>query len=323
MKNFFYGKLFSYGKSIRRICFRFRKSGERAMGISHYLENLDFGEGGSQINVSGHVNSSYYDLVHWHPYIEVLVSLCDGNEATVNFNKYPLKQNDIVIVYSGSLHSVRYVTEESFLVIQFPAALLAVMHELGKLLPMLPKYPLIRFDPHNENSLYIHSLVTDIQACSLAEEPFREVHIYTKLLSLFAEIGLFCMQAREQVLIDSSADITAERKNNELMAEACLYIEENCTDALTLDEVTRHLGVSKSHFAHLFKIFTNMTFVDFLTSERVKRSESYFHNPNMRVTDIAFESGFSSISSFNRAFRKIKGYSPTEFRKTMIDRYDS
>ena len=42
-------------------------------------------------------------------------------------------------------------------------------------------------------------------------------------------------------------------------------------------------------------------------------------NSRLRVTDIAFESGFSSISSFNRAVRKVKGCSPTEFRSTMIN----
>ena len=79
------------------------------------------------------------------------------------------------------------------------------------------------------------------------------------------------------------------------------------------------MAVSKSHFAHLFKNYTNMTFVDFLTTERIKVAESLFSNPKLHIIDIAFESGFSSISSFNRAFRKVKGCSPTEFRATMVD----
>ena len=88
---------------------------------------------------------------------------------------------------------------------------------------------------------------------------------------------------------------------------------------LSLNDVAAHVGVSRSHFAHLFKDYTNMTFVDFLTMERVKLAETFFMNPQLRMIDIAFESGFSSISSFNRAFRKIKGCSPSEFRSTMID----
>lgn len=285
------------------------------MSVSQYFESLDFSDG-SQINVSGRVNAGYFDLVHWHPYIEVLVSLTDGNEVTVNFNKYELKTNDLVIVYSGSLHAVHYVTESSFLVIQFPVALLAIMHECGILLPLLPRYPLIPYDPKREESVRMLSCIWEIRALAGAEDPFREMRIYAKLLSLFTEIGLHCLRAEQQ---DLSADSTAAYKSAELMAEACLYIEENCAEALTLEDVTKHLGVSKSHFAHLFKNYVNMTFVDFLTAERIKRSEFYFNNPQMRIVDIAFESGFSSVSSFNRAFRKIKGCSPTEFRRTRID----
>ena len=287
------------------------------MSIAHYLEELNFSSG-RQINVSGHVNAEYQDLVHWHPYIEVLVSRCDGNEVTVNFTPYSLRENDMVIVCSGSLHAVHYVTKDSFLVIQFPVALLAIMQEFSSLLPILPRYPVIRYDRESDASLRMSSIVRDIRDFSMTEDPFQEMRIYSKLLALFTEVGLHCIHAREQ---DMKEDGTTEFRNNELMADACLYIEENCADQLTLEDVTRHLGVSKSHFAHLFKNYTNMTFVDFLTAERVKRSEFFFHNPQMRMLDIAFESGFSSISSFNRSFRRIKGCSPTEFRRTMIASY--
>ena len=102
------------------------------------------------------------------------------------------------------------------------------------------------------------------------------------------------------------------------MAEACLYISQNCTQPLTLDDAAGYMGVSKSHFAHLFKEYTNTTFVDFLTEERIKRAQALFSNPDTQIIDIAFDSGFSSISSFNRAFKKITGLSPSKYRQTMI-----
>ncbi|WP_412759101.1 helix-turn-helix domain-containing protein [Neobacillus cucumis] len=76
-------------------------------------------------------------------------------------------------------------------------------------------------------------------------------------------------------------------------------------------------GVSRSYFSYLFKKYTNMTFIEFLTTERIKRSEFLLLDPKAHIIDIAFDSGFLSISSFNRAFKKIKGISPSEFRKTM------
>ena len=50
-----------------------------------------------------------------------------------------------------------------------------------------------------------------------------------------------------------------------------------------------------------------------------KLAEAYFSNPNIHIVDVAYDSGFSSISSFNRSFRRIKGCSLTQFRRTRVD----
>ena len=284
------------------------------MGINKYYENLIFNSG-SKINVSRKVDTKYFDTVHWHPYMEVLVSLRDGNAATVNFTRYTLRENDIAIVYSGDLHAVHYVTEDSFLIIQFPIALLAVMGELNRILPQMSRCNCVRHTPDDAASEAILRSVQAIDGYYHSDDPFREVRAYASLLELFAQVGRLCMSTQP----DDAGSANTEQANMKLMAEACLYIAENCVKALTVNEVASNVGVSKSHFAHLFKGYTNMTFVDFLTMERIKLAETLFPNPKLHIIDIAFESGFSSISSFNRAFRKVKGCSPTEFRATMVD----
>lgn len=49
-----------------------------------------------------------------------------------------------------------------------------------------------------------------------------------------------------------------------------------------------------------------------------QNAQVLFSNPDTQIIDIAFDSGFSSISSFNRAFKKITGLSPSKYRQTMI-----
>lgn len=49
-----------------------------------------------------------------------------------------------------------------------------------------------------------------------------------------------------------------------------------------------------------------------------QNAQALFSNPDTQIIDIAFDSGFSSISSFNRAFKKITGLSPSKYRQTMI-----
>ena len=284
-------------------------------GINRYYEDLVF-DSGTKINVSGLVDTKYFNTVHWHPYVEVLASLCDGNEATINFTRYRLKRNDILVVYAGDLHAVHYVKEDSFLIVQFPLALLAVMGELNAVLPRLSRVNCFRYHPVRPESERAAACVASIRSHHESDDPFREVQVYADLLNLFAVIGRQCVRSETG---DEETETAPDDANRKLMSEACLHISENCSRPLTLDEVAEQVGVSRSHFAHLFKNYTNMTFLEFLTLERIKLAETCFMNPRLRITDIAFESGFSSISSFNRSLKKIKGCSPTEFRATMID----
>lgn len=283
--------------------------------ISRYYEDLVF-DSGTKINVSNQIDNRYFNTVHWHPYVEILFSLCDGNKATVSFIPYLLNKNDIAVIYSGELHSVQSVKDDSCLIIQFPLALLAVMGELNNVLPRLSSLNCIHYDKNDPETVQMARCAESIKEHYFGSEPFREVLVYADLLNLFSLIGKRCIRSADGT--PASGGI-ADKANLELMTEACLFISENCMKTLSLNDVAAHVGVSRSHFAHLFKDYTNMTFVDFLTMERVKLAETFFMNPQLRMIDIAFESGFSSISSFNRAFRKIKGCSPSEFRSTMID----
>ena len=283
--------------------------------ISRYYEDLVF-DSGTKINVSNQIDNRYFNTVHWHPYVEILFSLCDGNKATVSFIPYLLNKNDIAVIYSGELHSVQSVKDDSCLIIQFPLALLAVMGELNNVLPRLSSLNCIHYDKNDPEAVQMARCAESIKEHYFGNEPFREVLVYADLLNLFSLIGKRCIRSADGT--PASGGI-ADKANLELMTEACLFISENCMKTLSLNDVAAHVGVSRSHFAHLFKDYTNMTFVDFLTMERVKLAETFFMNPQLRMIDIAFESGFSSISSFNRAFRKIKGCSPSEFRSTMID----
>ena len=285
------------------------------MSKTSYFENLIF-QDGKCINVSNRIDARFSDMLHWHPYAEILLSLKDHNEVSINFVPYKMDMNDLIFIYSGSLHSVRYVTEDSFLVIQFPSEIITRMNELKKLMPALSRNPHLKYDPYSRDSCQMTTLLREITETYNTNDPFRETTIYSSLLRLFILIGNMVNRNTDHMYQESEK---TNDKNSALITEACLYIAENCTRPLTLDSVSHQIGISKSHFSHLFKYYTNMTFVDYLTAERIKRAESCFLDPQMRIVDIAFESGFTSISSFNRAFKKSKGCSPSDFKRTRVD----
>lgn len=284
------------------------------MQLDSYYEDLSFAEG-RKIIISKNIDADYVNGIHWHPYAEILLSLQDGNTVTVNFNKYVLKPNDIIIVYPGDLHCVENVTEESFLIIQFPINLITVMNDINRILPVLYKTLYCAYDPCSvENDRMILAL-KKIDVLRKSEHPFVEVDTYSLLLTFFSLYGQYCINSNNA---HNAGYTVTQYKSSKLMAEACLYISQNCAEPLTLDSVAHQLGISKSYFSHLFKDYTQMTFIDYLIRERINRAETLFLGPKKRILDIAIECGFSSISSFNRTFKKVKGISPTEFRDAMI-----
>lgn len=284
------------------------------MQVSDYFEDLEF-DSGRKFNVSRTVIADQKGQTHWHPYMEILLSYSDHNLVTVNFNEHHIKSNDLIILYPGDLHGVLPEDEHSMLVFQFSSSLLTVMDELGSLLEASQRHHYIPYDIKDPDCEHRIWLLKKIASVNFSDDPFRETRIYSLLLEFFADVESFWQKSDSE-----KSDMSSEKdpKASKFMAEICLYISKNCTKHLTLGEVADHFGMSRSYFSHLFSSTTNMTFVGYLTNERIRYAERLCRNPSLSVTNIAFESGFSSIPSFNRAFRKVKGMSPSEFRARMI-----
>lgn len=88
------------------------------MHIDNYFERLNFSSG-KKINVSKKIDINFSNMMHWHPYIEILLSLYDNSEVTINFTKHVLKTNDLAIISPGDLHSLNHIAENTFILVQF------------------------------------------------------------------------------------------------------------------------------------------------------------------------------------------------------------
>lgn len=127
-----------------------------------------------------------------------------------------------------------------------------------------------------------------------------------RLLSTFAEHLATISNSIEPEAIE-----TAEPQ---VVSRAKKYISERFQERITLDEAAQAVNASTRHFCKVFKQATGITFTDYLARTRVEKAKHLLRNPHLRVSEIAFETGFDSISQFNRSFKRITGMSPTRFR---------
>lgn len=93
------------------------------------------------------------------------------------------------------------------------------------------------------------------------------------------------------------------------------YIDENYQNSLTLEEVAGYVYLSPYYFSHMFKKEVGMTFVEYLTEKRIKKSQQLLMTTNMSISNIAKSVGYTDANYFSKVFKNITGITPGECRK--------
>jgi len=133
----------------------------------------------------------------------------------------------------------------------------------------------------------------------------KEHDSVVKLLTIFAE---HLSMVTNQIMV--------QKKNAEppMITRAKQFIHEHHAEDLSLGQVAKAVNTSTFYFCKMFKKFTGINFTEYLSRMRIENARNLLLNPNLRISEIAYEVGFQSLTHFNRVFKKLVGQSPTEFR---------
>ena len=164
---------------------------------------------------------------------------------------------------------------------------------------------------YNMESEYV---MEDSVVFGSVKNPFFFAYNFKTLASL--ETWLIDIAGKiNSLIIDKKKDL-----NNDLILTAENFINENYYDqTMTLSSICYHLCMSKSKFSFLFKKHTGMTFIEYLTQKRIKKSMEFFILFCVRysMNVIASRVGFSDPHYFSLIFKKINHVTPSEFRTNM------
>jgi len=136
----------------------------------------------------------------------------------------------------------------------------------------------------------------------------QEYQARVKLLQFFADQlgGL----ANQIVLLQKDAEPPQITHAREL-------IEAQYREELSLAMMSRQVGMSQFYFCKRFKQSTSMNFTDYVSRVRTEKAKTLLLKLNIRVSEIAYDVGFQSLTQFNRVFKRITGESPTGFRQQL------
>lgn len=105
-------------------------------------------------------------------------------------------------------------------------------------------------------------------------------------------------------------------EKNHMVELAKEYVEEHYYENLTLADVAQKVGISAGYLSTLFQKQLSKGFVDYLNEIRIEHACTYLQQNYLKTYEIAYKVGFNDEKYFSKVFKKIKGRSPSEYRKT-------
>lgn len=137
-------------------------------------------------------------------------------------------------------------------------------------------------------------------------KPSRSSDILQKINEIADE--LFGKEEKEPV---------AGKGKNGFVELAKGYVQEHYFENLTLGDVAERIGITASYLSSLFSQQMGVTFVDYLNEVRIDHACTYLKQNYLKTYEIAYKVGFRDEKYFSKVFRKVRGMSPSEYKKNI------
>jgi len=149
------------------------------------------------------------------------------------------------------------------------------------------------------------------------EDQLKEAYFSTRVLSPRQHKGVIkLLSIFADHVANLSNQVMIHRENAEppLITRAKRFIDEHHTEDLSLEQTAKAVNMSRFYFCKMFRKFTGINFTEYVSRVRVEKARELLPNANLRISEIAYQVGFQSLTHFNRVFKKLLGQSPTEYR---------
>ena len=252
---------------------------------------------------------------HYHDYTELLFGISGCVSVYIGSRHYFLREGDMAIIHTHEPHDVKGTGVEShYTVVKFlPQVLLAgeqTYQEYGYALALMENTQSKQafFGKEELAGSDIKDLFTHIMEEWNAQAFGHELSLRADVTRIFLHILRTWHKNNMMPAIEPSGE------HYRIMQTAVSYIANNYTD-LTEDDVAAACGMSRSYFSRTFSRAMQIGFSSYVTGVRLREAERLLLTTDQSMTEIAEAVGYTSDASFRRAFKKITGVSPLEYRE--------
>jgi AraC-like DNA-binding protein/mannose-6-phosphate isomerase-like protein (cupin superfamily) len=244
---------------------------------------------------------------HDHSAVEILLTVEGMVTYMVEDTVYQVRKGEILIVPPDTPHSLYMEEGSSRYLFLFEPDAIMTMRDI-KSMAMYFNKPFHLRDGSDAH-VRIRELLLRMRDAYEKREIMWNTACYSCILRIYATLGQQYLSG-----IRPRTEDGVRNMDSEVITAVMTYIDNHYREELSLEDVAQFAGFSRYYFSRSFKRQTGYSFKDYLCQKRLQVAMDLLIRTNRSMRDVAIDSGFGSVATFNRVFREKKGCTPTQYR---------
>ena len=258
------------------------------------------------------VNPRLSDFYFWHFHEAFELVYIEGCNGTRHVGEHISKYEDSDLVFIGS--NIPHLNFDFGVKTEYEKRVLHINPNF--LLSSLPKTPELKAI----NSLFEkakYGVAFGVNTKNQLSEKLKNLYLlsnFEQFLEVLTILQILAETTDYELLHHKPIENQYNSRETLRMKKLYQFLDENFLRKIEIDEVANLCNLSNAAFCRFFKQMTKITFVEFLNHYRINHAKNLLLS-GKNVSETCFESGFESLSYFNRTFKKITGKNPVEFKR--------
>lgn len=259
----------------------------------------------------------YLKVWHYHPELELLIQKKSTGTRFIGDNISKFEPGEVVLVGKNLPHMWLnddiYFNDKSSLSAEahvihfredFAGAGFLKIPEMSSINELL-KRSVQGINFLGESKAVIHQMVESLSSAS----DFDKIFELVKILKMLSEETDYELLSSEGFLTDF------EKSDKRQLDEVYHYVMQNFQSQIKLEQIAEIVNMTASSFSRYFKRVNRKTFSQYVSEIRIGYACRLLIENEYQISRVCFESGFNNLSNFNRQFKSIMNYSPSEYLK--------
>ena len=252
---------------------------------------------------------------HWHVQLEVNYVFRGALQYRMRGHNVDIEAGDFCLFWGGLPHQVVDTTTDAFfLAIHLPLVHFFRLKLAGELVHKLTHGATIVTRAEDGSD---HAVCARWARYLKSSVPAQVDHAIGELLLRIERIRFEDYRLVGPAELPGGGSGCADQHPFANVAAICEYIAGNFRQDIDCADIATAVDIHPKYCMNLFKKTTGVTLNEYLSLMRLSYAQALLMQEDANILTIASESGFGSLSSFNKCFRRIAGMSPTDFRRDL------